>query len=113
MGAKTTCNPGRRRRNVCYELQDQIQWRSRKWRWEDHLKVFFTPKRLIGLTQNDVNHICVDAPFKMIYPLLMIGTTDISKAYHPYELSLCLNETGDDYAFCFESMRKTVVIYLG
>ena len=74
------------------------------------------PQRLIGLSQNDVTHICADSTFKMIYLgylMLMIGTSDMSKAYQSYGLRLCLYETGDDYAFCFESIRKPVVIYLG
>ena len=26
------------------------------------------------------------------YPMLMIGKTDMAKAYHPYGISLCLTE---------------------
>ena len=47
------------------------------------LRVFFTTKRLIGLTQNEVEHICADATFKMVYlgyPMLMIGKTDKAKS---------------------------------
>ena len=52
---------------------------------------------------NNVDHICADDTFKMIYlgyPMLMVGTTDMAKSYHPYGISLCLTENGDDYAFC-------------
>ena len=67
--------------------------------------------------KNDVTHIYADSTSKMLYlgyPMLMIGTSDMSKAYQPNDgLRLCLYETGDDYAFCFESIRKPVVIYLG
>ena len=63
-----------------------------------------------------MTHICADSTFKMIYlgyPMLMIDTSDMSKEYQSCGLRLCLYETGDDYAFCFESIRKPVVIYLG
>ena len=32
----------------------------------------------------------------------MIGKTDMAQAYHPYGISLCLTENGDDYAFWFK-----------
>jgi predicted peroxiredoxin len=42
------------------------------------------------------------------YPMLMIGKTDVAKAYNPYGISLCLTENGDDYTFWFESTGKSV-----
>ena len=43
--------------------------------------------------------------------LLMIGKTDMAKAYYPYGISLCLTENGDDYAFWFESTGKVLKIF--
>ena len=45
------------------------------------------------------------------YPMLMIGKTDMAKAYHSYGISLCLTENGDDYAFWFESTGKVLKIF--
>ena len=52
-----------------------------------------------------------DATFKMTYlgyPLLLTGTTDMRKAFHPYGLSICLNEKAEDYGFTFEAIQKAV-----
>ena len=38
----------------------------------------------------------------------MIVKTDMAKPYHPYGISLCLTENGDDYAFWFESIGKVL-----
>ena len=37
------------------------------------------------------------------YPLLMTGTTEMRKAFHPYCLSVFLNENG--YGFTFEAVH--------
>ena len=39
------------------------------------------------------------------YSLLMIGTTDMRIAFHPYGLNVCLNEKGEDFGFTFEAIH--------
>ena len=41
----------------------------------------------------------------------MIGKTDMAKAYHPYGISFCLTENGDDYAVWVESTGKVLKIF--
>ena len=73
------------------------------------LRVFFSTKRLLSLTQMGSQHVNSDATWKMVYqgyPLIMNGTTDMKKAFHPYGLWLTLTETHVDYAFCFDGINK-------
>jgi hypothetical protein len=40
------------------------------------------------------------------YPVLICGTTDKHKQFHPFSLNICSHETEDDYAFMFAAIRK-------
>ena len=49
-----------------------------------------------------------DGTFKktyLDYSLLMTGTTDMRIAFHPYGLSVCLNEKAEDFGFTFEAIH--------
>jgi hypothetical protein len=73
------------------------------------MRVFFTTKRLLGITEMGSHHVNSDATYKMNfqgYPVLMNGTTDRSKAFHPYGLWLTLTENHEDYAFVYEGIKK-------
>ena len=39
------------------------------------------------------------------YSLLMTGTTDMRIAFHPYGISVCLNEKAEDFGFTFEAIH--------
>jgi hypothetical protein len=57
------------------------------------MRIFFTTKRLIRLTMFNRKHICADATYKLIwqgYPVLIVGTTDIDRVFHPYGLAYAL-----------------------
>ena len=45
------------------------------------------------------------------YPVLIVGTTDRAKQFHPFGLSVCINETQEDFAFIFKSL-KSAVLYI-
>ena len=54
---------------------------------------------------------CADATYKLIwqgYPVLVVGTTDKQCAFHPFGISLCMNEQTNDYEFMFKSIQLTV-----
>ena len=49
-----------------------------------------------------------DGTFKKTYlgyTLIMNGTTDMRIAFHPYGLSVCLNEKAEDFGFTFEAIH--------
>ena len=54
------------------------------------------------------SHISVDATYKLIYqgfPVLLTGTTDIMKHFHPFGLAITSHETSEDFAFVFNSLK--------
>ncbi|RNA28912.1 hypothetical protein BpHYR1_040067, partial [Brachionus plicatilis] len=73
-------------------------------------RIFITIKRLIS-NADKTKHLTVDATYKLIwqgFPVLMIGTTDRQKHFHPFGICISTNETGDDFRFLFESLKKVV-----
>ena len=76
---------------------------------ENKLRIFFTTKRLMRITEKNQTHMCADATYKLIwqgYPVLIVGTTDRVKAFHPFGLAICMNETEEDFRFIFSSVKK-------
>jgi hypothetical protein len=54
-----------------------------------------------------VNHIHADATYKLIwqgYPVLVVGTTDKIRQFHPFGLCICSNEQTADFVFLFEAL---------
>jgi len=39
-------------------------------------------------------------------PVLIIGTTDLDRDFHPFGISVCSNETEDDFTFIFKNLMK-------
>ncbi|CAF1343176.1 unnamed protein product, partial [Rotaria sordida] len=54
-------------------------------------------------------HIHADATYKLIwqgFPVLVIGTIDLNKAFHPFGLAICTNEKKTkDFEFIFNSIQ--------
>ena len=66
-----------------------------------------TTKRLIKLTL-DASHIAADTTFKVNWiscPLLMCGTTDKCRSFHPFGLLLSKSETNEDFEFMFRCIK--------
>ena len=40
------------------------------------------------------------------FPVLLCGTTDAQKRFHPFSLSICSNETEEDFYFIFNAVKK-------
>ena len=75
---------------------------------EQTIQIFFTTKRLIQLTVH-ATHVCTDGTYKLIwqgYPVLMVGSTDANKKYHPFGIAITLTEDADDFEFIFESVAS-------
>ncbi|RNA21679.1 hypothetical protein BpHYR1_049475 [Brachionus plicatilis] len=71
-------------------------------------RIFITTKRLISNADKTKN-LTVNATYKLIwqgFPVLMIGTTDRQRHFHPFGICISTNETGDDFRFLFESPEK-------
>ena len=57
------------------------------------------------------SHVCLDSTYKLNwqgFPVIMIGTTDKAKHYHPFGLALSTDETSEDYAFACNSLKPAV-----
>lgn len=73
---------------------------------------FVSSKRLL---RNIVkgNRLHADSTYKLIwegFPVLIIGTTDQDKSFHMAGLGVCSHEKEADFAFCFASIKKGVLM---
>ena len=69
-------------------------------------RVFFTTKRLVEIATK-TNKIHADATYKLIWegaPVLMDGTTDLDRHFHPYGINVLSNEKTADFVFIFKSL---------
>ena len=69
------------------------------------MRIFFTSKRLIALT-NKCTHVATDPIYKLVwqgYPVIMIGSTDMDKQFHPFGLAICMKERKEDFVFCLKA----------
>lgn len=59
----------------------------------------------------DVDKLHADATYKLVWqgqPVLLVGTTDSDRHFHPLGISVCSNEQKEDFAFIFRSMKTSV-----
>ncbi len=69
-----------------------------------------TTKRLLENTLNS-DMVQADATYKLIwqgFPVLIVGTSDSQRQFHPFCLAICTNETEEDYKFLFNSLKAAV-----
>lgn len=55
--------------------------------------------------------ICIDATYKLNwngFPLIVLGTVDRQKTFHPLLYACSSHETTDDYSFVFESLKNGI-----
>ncbi|CAF0964252.1 unnamed protein product [Adineta steineri] len=74
---------------------------------ENKFRIFISSVRLLTIASIS-SHICADATYKLIwqgYPVLIIGTTDLNKVFHPFGLAICTNEKTKDFEFIFRSVQ--------
>jgi hypothetical protein len=68
---------------------------------------FISTKRLLNIAAKST-HLHADATYKLIwqgYPVLIVGTTDLSKSFHPFGLAVCCSEKKKDFIFLFNSLQ--------
>ncbi|CAK9294195.1 unnamed protein product [Gordionus sp. m RMFG-2023] len=73
------------------------------------VKIFVTSKTLLYLSTIS-DHVAVDATHKLVwqgFPVMIIGTTDKTRNFHPFGIAITIQETKDDFAFVFKSIKLT------
>ena len=76
-----------------------------------YFRFVVTTKRLLANVLK-TKHIC----YKLIwlgFPVLIVGTTDKAKRFHPFGIGVTSSETSTDFAFIFHAISKGVVILTG
>jgi len=74
---------------------------------ESRFRIFITTKRLLYLA-SECRHIHADSTYKLNwngFPVLIVGTTDMNKCFHPFGLAICTNEKIPDFEFIFRSIQ--------
>lgn len=70
---------------------------------EQCLRIVISTRRLLrNLRLSDM--VQIDATYKVNwqgYPVMVVGTTDRNKTFHPFALAICNGETAEDFAFIF------------
>ncbi|CAF1030694.1 unnamed protein product [Didymodactylos carnosus] len=70
-------------------------------------RLFISSVRLLSVG-SVASHINADATYKLVwqgFPVLVIGTTDRNKAFHPLGLAVCSNEKKSDFQFIFNAVQ--------
>lgn len=70
---------------------------------------FSTPRLLETLLH--LKTICIDATYKLNwlgFPLMVFGTVDRTKRFHPFVYACCSHERAHDYKFIFESTKAAI-----
>lgn len=71
-----------------------------------------TPKLLKKFI--DLKTICIDATYKLNwigFPLIVLGTVDRRKQFHPLLYACTSHETTTDYSFVFESVKNSIEVF--
>ncbi|CAF4168170.1 unnamed protein product [Rotaria sordida] len=87
--------------NEEYEDDEDIEEDGNKFR------IFISSVRLLNIASMS-SHFHADATYKLVwqgFPVLIVGTTDFNKAFHPFGLAVCSNEKTKDFEFIFNSIQ--------
>ena len=75
-----------------------------------YFRLALTTKRLLTNSQQS-DLVQADATYKLIwqgFPVLIAGTTDLQRQFHPLCLAICSSETESDFCFLFKSLKNVV-----
>lgn len=79
------------------------------------LRVFISTPRLLGMAIKN-NRLHVDATYKCNFeglPVMLVGTTDQDRHFHPIGIGVTSGETAEDYAFIFRGIVSGLEIVHG
>jgi hypothetical protein len=68
-----------------------------------------TTNQLIQLTAKRGDLLAIDATYKVIfqgYPLIIGGTIDFQRHFHPIVAAVCSRETSEDYEFVCKAIKN-------
>lgn len=74
----------------------------------------FSTPRLLELL-SPAHTICIDATYKLNwlgFPLMVLGTVDRAKRFHPFAHACCSHEKKEDYKFVFQSIKDAIETHL-
>jgi hypothetical protein len=74
---------------------------------EQELKIVVSTRRLLENMKKSCM-VQTDATYKVIwqgYPVMLVGTSDKSRTFHPFAVAVCNNESASDFAFIFDALR--------
>ena len=77
---------------------------------ENKFRFFITTKRLLQIASRS-KRIHADATYKLLwqgFPVLIIGTSDLDRHFHPLGMSVCSNETIEDFRFVFRGLQEGI-----
>ena len=77
---------------------------------EKKFRIFCTTKKLLKIALKS-SKIHADATYKLIWegvPVLINGTTDMDRHFHPYGINVCSNEKTADFEFIFTSLLESL-----
>lgn len=66
-------------------------------------------QHIVGIVGREVLH--TDATYKIVwqgFPILLVGTTDKHRSFHPYGVAVCTSEQQKDFEFIFKSLKQGV-----
>jgi hypothetical protein len=75
---------------------------------ENKFRFFVTTKRLMKMASKSTK-IHADATYKLIwqgFPVLIVGTTDLDRHFHPFGIAVCSNEKTQDFLFVFRALQE-------
>ena len=73
----------------------------------ESFRFFVTTRRLLSIASKS-KFIHADSTYKLIwnnFPVLVCGTSDMDKVFHPFGLAVCTSEKENDFQFMFESLQ--------
>lgn len=73
---------------------------------------FLVSTKLLLKNAVNVDKIHTDATYKLNwqgFPVLLIGTTDSNRKFHPFGVAVCTNERSEDFEFIFQSLKYKVM----
>lgn len=78
---------------------------------ENCLFRFFVSTKLLLRQAVNVSKLHTDATYKLIwqgFPVIIIGTTDANRKFHPFGVMVSTNERSEDFEFIFQSLKDGV-----
>lgn len=92
---------------LCFEVNIEAS--------EPYFRFIITTTYLLNLAKlRKFSH--ADTTYKCIwqgFPVFMVGTTDLEKAYHAFGLAVCTNEKTEDFVFVFNGMKEGLLRIVG